>query len=430
MNDPQALPKPQRAGCSGLLFIIGIMKLNGILGTGTGKLGSSVFASVGGKQVVRQYQPQVSNPSTVKQVDQRARLKLMSQLAATLAPCIVIPKEGTVSSRNKFISKNFDFAIANNGVAQISYENVQLTNGTVGLPAIVAQRSVEGGLEVALDGTISQTIARVVYNVFKKDAEQNLLLVKSVVEEQRGNEDNFEAALPYEDGELVIYAYGISDTSEKATAKYGDLNVQSGVDIATLVMNRAMTAADYRFTKTRGATMFANEDEISAIPDGYARVYVTTSGPGSATGAGVFEIGSQVTVVASIGAGAAFVGWKRNGSETILSTNPSYTFELASTTDLVAVFRDTTNDRTVTLSAQGITDAQANLQGAGVYSIGEQVTVSAAASYSDMEFAGWKVAGAGENDPYVSQSRNYTFTLSDNTNLVAVYQTGEGGSGD
>ena len=406
------------------------MKLNGILGTGTGKLGSSVFASVGGKQVVRQYQPQVSNPSTGKQVDQRARLKLMSQLAATLAPCIVIPREGTVSSRNKFISKNFAFATANSGQAQISYENVQLTNGTVGLPAIVAQRSQELGLQIALDGTISQTVARVVYNVFKKDAEQNLLLIDSVVQTQRGTGDDFKTSLTYEEGELVIYAYGISDTSARATAKYGDMNVQSGVDIATLVMNRTMTAADYRFTKTRGATMFSNENEISSIPDGYARVFVTASGPGSVTGAGVFEIGSQVTVTASIGTGATFVGWKRNGSETILSTNPSYTFELVSTTDLIAVFRDTSLDRTVSLSAQGITNEQANLQGAGTYSVGDNVTVSAVASYSDKEFVGWKQAGAGENDPYVSMSRVYTFTLNSDTSLVAVYEVGQGGAGD
>ena len=54
------------------------MKLNGIVGKGTGKLGASVFAISGGEQIVRQYNPVVSNPNTDAQVAQRAKLKLMS----------------------------------------------------------------------------------------------------------------------------------------------------------------------------------------------------------------------------------------------------------------------------------------------------------------------------------------------------------------
>ena len=51
------------------------MKLVGILGSGSGKLGSSVFSTVAGETVVRQYQPTVANPNTEAQVNQRARMK-------------------------------------------------------------------------------------------------------------------------------------------------------------------------------------------------------------------------------------------------------------------------------------------------------------------------------------------------------------------
>ena len=81
------------------------MKLSGIAGTGSGKLGSQVYASVAGEQIVRNYQPKVSNPNTTKQVNQRSRFKLMSQLSAAMASVIVIPKEGMRSSRNLFSKK-------------------------------------------------------------------------------------------------------------------------------------------------------------------------------------------------------------------------------------------------------------------------------------------------------------------------------------
>ena len=83
------------------------MKLNGFVGKGTGKLGSSVFAVSGGEQIVRQYNPNVSNPNTDAQVAQRAKFKLMSQLAAVLAPGLAFKKDSLVSPRNKFIKKRY-----------------------------------------------------------------------------------------------------------------------------------------------------------------------------------------------------------------------------------------------------------------------------------------------------------------------------------
>ena len=82
------------------------MKLNGLLGTGSGKLGTSVFTTVKGTQIVRQYQPTVNNPSTNLQVSQRSRFKLVSQIAASMADVIAIPRNGIISSRNLFVKKN------------------------------------------------------------------------------------------------------------------------------------------------------------------------------------------------------------------------------------------------------------------------------------------------------------------------------------
>ena len=69
-------------------------KVTSLQGKATGKVGSIVYSVSGGQMVAREYQPHVSNPSTVAQTNQRASFKLLSQVAAALAPVIVIPKEG------------------------------------------------------------------------------------------------------------------------------------------------------------------------------------------------------------------------------------------------------------------------------------------------------------------------------------------------
>lgn len=315
------------------------MKLNGFVGTGSGKMGASVFSVNSGIQIVRQYQPVVANPSTVAQVDQRARLKLMSQLAAAMAPVIAIPKAGLKSARNQFISKNFDSCIATDGVAQITYENLQLTAGNIGLPAITAARAAQTGeISVSLSSAPSADIARVVYIMYRKTQGQMEYVASAIVRE-RGENNNFPTTFPASSGDVILYAYGMKDSDAKATAKYENYQVASATDLATLISSRAIAFGDFTFTQTRGTTLASGSQGTAVTPEGQAVVYVTSAGPGSATGAGTFEIGSQVTVTATPNQGAEFVGWRRNGSNTILSTSLTYTFTLQELTDLVAVFQ-------------------------------------------------------------------------------------------
>lgn len=322
------------------------MKLVGILGTGSGKLGSSVFSTVAGQQVVRQYQPVVANPSTINQVNQRARLKLASQLAAAIAPVIAIPRQGMQTSRNLFIKRNFDFISANNGQAMISYENIQLTTGNAGLPGIAVSRSQESGVVVSLQSAADSSVNRVVYILFKKTNEEQLQYIGSNIATVPGDAGNFQSSFAYTSGELIIWAYGMKDMNASARAKYGDYYAASGEDIAQLVMNRSLSAADYQFTGTRGATLFSGESENQQAADGQFMVYLTASGPGSVTGTGftngrkAVTAGEQASVTATPNTGCQFLGWRLNGSAAYVSTSATYTFEVTRQTDLVAVFND------------------------------------------------------------------------------------------
>lgn len=331
-------------------------KTTSMWGKTTGKVGGLVYATSGGEQIVREYNPSVANPSTSAQVNQRARMKLMSQLSAALAPVVAMTKDGLISKRNKFVKKNFGSSYALNGVAQISYENIQLTEGSTGLPQIVVNVTVQaiGGPGAYLATAPSVNISRVVYCVFGKSQENRLEFLFSRIVTERGDGT---AASPYflldlEDlpvtrvddettfaGEYVIYAYGMSDTSERATARYGNLNVQTASDIATLVANRTISFEDYQFTQTRGTTVGHGTSGGSAVPEGQARVFVTALGDGgTVSGGGTFTVGSQVTVTATPNAQYTFRAWVKNGTSQVVSTSASYTFTVNGQTDLLATF--------------------------------------------------------------------------------------------
>lgn len=337
-------------------------KVTSLYGKTTGKIGSIVFATSGGETIAREYNPHVSNPNTQAQVNQRARMKLMSQLSAALSPVIAMTKEGLTSKRNKFVKKNFASSYALNGVAQISYENVQITEGSVGLPQVAVSASLAdfGGPAAYLATAPGTTISRVIYCVFSKSQENRLEFLFSKIITQRTTEGVSDAyflcslsELPVTslegewtfDGEYVIYAYGMSDTSERATARYGNLNVQSASDIATLVANRTISFEDYQFTQTRGATIGQGTGGDTPTPVGQARVFVTALGDGgSVTGGGTFALGSQVTVTATPAAGYTFRAWLRNGTNQVVSNSATYTFTLNGQTDLIAAFDYQGND--------------------------------------------------------------------------------------
>ena len=320
------------------------MKLTGITGTGTGKLGSSVFSTSAGEQIVRQYQPNVANPNTVKQVNQRSRLKLMSQIAAALSNVIVIPKQGLVSARNQFIKKNMSSVYANNGEALVSYENLQLTAGNLGLPAVVATRTEQGALTVKLAESAAGSVSRVVYCLFRKTSENELQLITSNVVTDAGANGTFDLLAGNISGELIIYAYGMRDKDASASAKYQNYSVRNGEDIATLVANRSISSADYTFTQTRGNTLFGDDTETIDPAAGQAMVYITSGGGGTVSGTG-FEngrkavtIGESVTVVATPAEGYTFDGWYINGVPGKVSATASYTFNVTGKTDLIAGF--------------------------------------------------------------------------------------------
>lgn len=402
-------------------YIMG--KVTSLQGKATGKVGSMVYSVSGGQMIAREYQPNVANPSTQLQVDQRAKMKLMSQVAAALAPVIAIPKEGLKSSRNLFIKKNFENASASEGVAQVTYENLQLTNGNAGLPAIQIHREAASGVSVNLEERCDAAVTRVVYILYRKTSEATLQYVQSVIVNAPGGEGKFPGTLVYTEGDIVVFAYGMKDLNARATAKYSDYNVKNGEDIATLTLTRRLSLSDYQFTQTRGTTLFAGETDSVVVGDNQARVFVTALGKGSVAGAGVFDLGTQVTVTATPGDNATFVGWRNNGANAIISTDAAYTFTLEGTADLVAVFQS--EDAPIIYNINVTKPAgieSISITNNGKIRAGQSCTLQATMA-AGIQFGGWWKDG---ND-LLSWENPYTFTPSESMNITP--QVREGGEG-
>lgn len=113
-------------------------RMQGITGGLSGKMGSAVFRQSGGQTIATQYQPVVKNPNTQGQQAQRAKFKLMSQLAAIMAPgfgtlgTIKRAGHGNPTKRNAFTTLNFGLVetteTAEAVSAKIPMEQLKLTD--------------------------------------------------------------------------------------------------------------------------------------------------------------------------------------------------------------------------------------------------------------------------------------------------------------
>lgn len=232
------------------------MKLTGITGTGTGKLGSSVFAVNSGVQIVRQYQPVVANPSTPSQVEQRAKLKLASQLARDLKLSIAIPRQGLVTSRNAFMSKNFPQISFENETASVNLAGIQLTDSNTSFGSItsVVVNNDQNAVIVNLSGFSAAYWEGGIIAVYRKNSDDSLSFVAEFEAKSLG--EDYPGYLSFYDEEHlvhagdVVYFYAYASVSAEARVKYNNMRVNTGTTLATLLTNRSITANDMQVSKT------------------------------------------------------------------------------------------------------------------------------------------------------------------------------------
>lgn len=216
----------------------------------SGRLAGSVYSVRFGEVIERAYNPFVTNPKTQAQVQVRAKFKLLSQLAAVMAPIVAIARQGAVSTRNLFLKENYGAVTYANNKASISLTNVAITNSVVSLPSLVVARTGQA-VTAALNVSAADSLSRVVYAMFSVQLDNTLRYVTSRVVSEAGDQGTFAAEFPVVGNSVVIYAYGVRDNTEAARAAFGKLNVPTAQSVAELLVTRALTDSDVTLTETK-----------------------------------------------------------------------------------------------------------------------------------------------------------------------------------
>ena len=232
----------------------------------TGKLADTVMSVRNGDQLARKYQPIVYNPSTPAQVAQRAKLKLLSQLSAVMAPVIAMRKAGSVSARNLFTKVNFPNLTYSDNTANVNLAQIQLTSSVVGLGTVVASRTAED-IVAYIDASEAPTdVDRVIYSLFEKGADDKLRFVSSLTASAPGADSTWLVRFPVRNNEVVVLGYAVRDNTDAARAVFGNMQAVTAEQVAKLIVTRTLTETDVTLTETRGVQLAAVQQNSVPAP--------------------------------------------------------------------------------------------------------------------------------------------------------------------
>ena len=149
---------------------------------------------------------------------------------------------------------------------------------------------------------------------------------------------------------------------------------------------------------------------VCPIPSYNITVLANNDTYGTVAGGGTYPEGTQVTISATPATGYNFINWTENSS--VVSNNAEYSFAATANRTLVANFEAIT----YTITATANPTIGGIVSGAGTFEHGQTVTVTATAN-TGYTFTNWT-----ENDEVVSTDEQYSFSATQNRNLVANFQ--------
>lgn len=242
-------------------------RLQGITGGLSGKMGSTVFRQRGGETIASQYQPIIKNPNSEGQQAQRAKFKLMSQLAAIMAEgfgTMSVTKRagsGRPSQRNAFVQKNFGLVTvaddASGVTARIPMEQLQLTSSFRALPTPTLTVLLGRGFEVSMENNVPSevSIVRVVLVGYTSNGVTQAEIQEIVDVPVENGSISHDFLVPL--GKYTVLAYGLIP-SESALSSIDLDNIHTPADeefISAVKLNAMVLAGQMAETMTVGANV-------------------------------------------------------------------------------------------------------------------------------------------------------------------------------
>lgn len=215
----------------------------GIYSKVKGKLAGVVFQQYEGLQVGKEYQPNVKNPSTAKQVEGRAKFKAASQLVAIFADIFMvsIAKLSTYQrtlrgALVRVLTRSFQWSAQDGSASITSAAVATAVNGLSFNPAIPAP--VIAG-QIISSATITATEGDTVkYKIVALDVDGNIIGSAEQTFEATDTPENIQAPLtPTTPVSYTIAAVATRLESGEGNAMYGNLLECSQLDVLYGVSN-------------------------------------------------------------------------------------------------------------------------------------------------------------------------------------------------
>lgn len=221
-------------------------RLQGISGGLSGKTGSYTFRQSRGQTIVSQYQPVVKNPNSEGQQAQRAKFKLMSQLAMVMAPGFGTmgvtkrPGKQAPTQRNAFVQLNMHLVEVesqadNSVVAKIPMDQVQLTSSMRPAGRISLSSAAVGEIDADFDSIPAEVATMRVLLIRYPSLNGNRLAQLAQIVD-----------VPVEDGAASHTFTGLGTTGEQVTIlAFGMIPSESAK--STIDLSNIHTPADANF---------------------------------------------------------------------------------------------------------------------------------------------------------------------------------------
>lgn len=229
--------------------------MQGITGKLSGKMGAAVFRVREGQQVVTQYNPIVKNPNTEGQQTQRAKFKLMSQLAAVMAPgfgtmSVTTRKaKGKPSQRNAFTQLNFPLVNVTSDdqtvTAKIPMEQLKLTSSARYLGTMTA--TPDGRIiAVSIQNVPADVSAVRLVVVGYTGGDVSQAVINQIIDVPATGSSvahTIEQEISVSSGDYTVLAYGlIPSESAKASISLDNIHTPADEDFISAVELNAMVA--------------------------------------------------------------------------------------------------------------------------------------------------------------------------------------------
>lgn len=235
-----------------------------------GKKAGIVTYKVGDTLLAREYNPHPSNPRTEKQVQQRARIKLLSQIAAVFRQIIAIFPSSGKSARSIFLHNNWSSVYSDGLTARFNLLDLKLTNSTSHLGTIqklVASTGFRSRVWLFLPDPPPTEVHAVFYYVFHLDDCGKLVFDEYAVQEYIDQHEdigyfakwmlNFKInrdETPQYD--YYVFALGMIPLTPDAWDKWASHPFEPTEWLAEVIKRKYITAQDFEFTETRSLAWF------------------------------------------------------------------------------------------------------------------------------------------------------------------------------